>query len=71
MVGLMTLSGSGPPLVAGSLLAVLVLYQSLSGHLLNQSWGIWLTRRERPRAYWLILSIEAVVAFSSIYFSLH
>jgi hypothetical protein len=55
------------PVVAFSLALLLVLYQLFAGNLLNLKWGVWVSRKERPRLYWTILAIEAAFCALGIY----
>lgn len=66
---LLVLRGRTYPLVAFLILLVIVLYQLISGNLLNLSWRVWVTRRERPGTYWTVLAIEAGVILAGVYLS--
>ena len=64
---LLVLRGRGYPLVVFLLLLLIVLYELISGNLLNLSWRVWLTRKERPRTYWSVVAIEAGVVLVGLY----
>jgi hypothetical protein len=49
----------------------LVVYQFVSGNLLNLKGDVWISRKERPRRYWTVLTIEAVFALLGVYVELH
>jgi hypothetical protein len=54
----LTLNGKHYPFVVLLLLGAIMLYQLVSGSLLNLYWGVWFIRNDRPRAYWTVLAIE-------------
>lgn len=64
---LMALPGKSNPTVVFILLLGLVLYQFITGRLLNMKWGTWIARKDRPAMYWTLLLIEAAVAILGIY----
>jgi hypothetical protein len=66
---LLVLRGLTYPLVAFLILLGIVLYQLISGNLLNLSWKVWATRRERPGTFWTVLGIEAGVTLIGLYVS--
>jgi hypothetical protein len=43
-----------------------VLYQLVSGKLLNLSWKVWVTRDERPQTYWIVLAAEATAVMFGV-----
>jgi amino acid permease len=51
----------GSPWVAVALLTAVIAYEVLSGELVDFRWQTWVTRSDRPRKYWAILTIEVVV----------
>jgi amino acid permease len=53
------------------LLLGVVLYQLISGRLLDRSWKTFATRSERPRLYWSVLSIETAATLTMAYMILH
>ncbi len=64
---LLTLRGRTYPLVAFLILLAIVLYQLISGNLVNLSWGVWMTRKGRPGMYWTVLAVEATVILIGLY----
>jgi len=64
---LLVLRGKTYPFVVFFLLLAVLLYQLVSGRLFNLSWGVWLTRNERPRAFWTVIIIEAAVVLTGLY----
>jgi hypothetical protein len=66
---LLVLTGRAYPTVAFLISFVIALYQLISGNLLNLSWRVWVTRRERPGTYWTVLAVELGVILVGIYFS--
>ncbi len=61
------LQGKTYPFVVFGFLLVVVLYQLISGDILNLSWDVWLTRSKRPSAFWAVLSVEAALALLGLY----
>jgi len=58
-------------LVVGSIFLGRLFYQLKSGKLLTK-WGkTFTTRGERPRLYWSVLSMEAVLVLMVFYFVIH
>jgi len=48
-----------------------VLYQLVSGRLLDRNWMAYTTLEERPKLYWLTLAIETAGALTMAYFIIH
>ena len=57
-------------LVFISLMLGSVLYQVISGRLLDRSWKTFATRKERPRLYWSVIAFEAAFVLTTTYFVL-
>ena len=51
-----------------SILLGAVLYQLISGRLLDRSWKTFTTRNERPRLYWSAMAFETAVTLTTAYF---
>ena len=54
------------PLVMGGIL----IYQGLTGRLLNRGWRIWTTLEERPQLYWTVLIIQAAIFVFAAYLAI-
>jgi hypothetical protein len=63
----LTLNGKHYPFVVLLLLGAIMLYQLVSGSLLNLYWGVWFIRKDRPRAFWSVLAIEFAVVLIVFY----
>jgi len=50
-----------------TLMIGVVLYQLAFGKLLDRGWGILTTRDERPRLYWSLLTLQAVIVTAVVY----
>jgi hypothetical protein len=60
---LLTLRGGDFPWAIFLLMLAMLVYQIGSGTLLNQSWGVWVTREARSRLYWTMIAVyTAIVA---------
>jgi hypothetical protein len=44
-----------------------VLYQLASGKLLDRGWTTLTTREERPRFYWSLITLQAVIVAGLVY----
>jgi hypothetical protein len=62
----LTLNGNGYPFVALIVFLAAVLYQFVSGTLL-QFWGASTTRKDRPGVYWVVVVIELVLVLLGLY----
>jgi hypothetical protein len=49
----------GGLLLATAGLAVLMVYELVSGNLVGGSWNVWATRRDRPILYWSVVGVKA------------
>lgn len=67
LTNLLAILGPGYPFVPLFIMLAIVLYQLISGNLLNLTWGVWATRKEHPRKYWTMLAVEAAVVLIGLY----
>ena len=63
----LTLNGKSYPFVVLFLTSGITIYQLVSGRLLGLYWRTWLTRKDRPRAYWTALTIEFALILLFLY----
>ena len=64
---LLVILGPDYPFVAYFICLAFVLYQLISGNLLNLTWGVWVTRKENPGRYWKVLAVEAAFILIGLY----
>jgi hypothetical protein len=50
-----------------TLMIGVVLYQLASGKLLDRGWTTLTTREERPRFYWSLITLQAVIVAGLVY----
>ncbi len=46
--------------VAVAAMAGTVVYQIISGKVLDRRWKVWATRDEQPRRYWLMIAFQLI-----------
>ena len=63
----LALNGKRYPFVALFILLVILLYQLVSGKLINLYWRTWVTRKDRPRMYRTVFGIEFALALLLLY----
>jgi len=63
----LTLNGKRYPFVVVLLALGIAVYQLVSGRLLSLYWRTWLTRKDQPRSYWTVLSIEFALILFGLY----
>jgi hypothetical protein len=63
----MTFNGKHDPFVACLTLFSFVVFQLSSGKLLTFNFRVWLTRKDRARAYWSVLSAEIIFVLTAFF----
>ena len=64
---LVVLGRGGYPWVAAIIMLLIVSYQLMSGKLVGLRWETWVTRKDHPRKYWTLLTVEAVVVLAFLF----
>jgi hypothetical protein len=64
---LLSLTAREYPGVVLLLFTAFIFYQGATGKLINRGFGVWMTRKEHPTAYWTILSCYILLALVVLY----
>ena len=63
----LTIRGGSYPFVGFGVLLVAVLWQLISGDLMNLAGRSWVSRDDRPKMFWVVFTAEVVVVLLFLY----
>jgi hypothetical protein len=61
------LGRGGYPWVAVFTMLAIILFQLFSGKLIGLRWETWITRKDHPRKFWTVLTIEGAIVLTFLF----